>query len=154
LPETTRTSLQLLDSAIQERGIEVVENLAPTVKTPPIFPAELTIIFTNLLTNAVKAAGEGGRILISGNPSADGGIEFRVENSGQAVDLAESERWFRPFESTTTEVDVLLGQGMGLGLPITRRIVSEYSGRVRFVRPSSGYATAVQINLPPRKGSR
>ncbi|MGW6520410.1 sensor histidine kinase [Streptomyces sp. NPDC054962] len=154
LHDTTRTSLQLLDSAIQQRGIEVVESFEPTVKTPPIFPAELTIIFTNLLTNAVKAAGEGGRILISGRPSDDGGIEFRVENSGLAVNLTESERWFRPFESTTTEVDVLLGQGMGLGLPITRRIVSEYSGRVRFVRPSSGYATAVQINLPPRKGSR
>ncbi|MCW8099025.1 sensor histidine kinase [Streptomyces tauricus] len=154
LHDTTRTSLQLLDSAVRQRGIEVVEDFEPTVKTPPIFPAELTIIFTNLLTNAVKAAGEGGKILISGGPSGDGGIEFRVENSGLAVNLTESERWFRPFESTTTEVDVLLGQGMGLGLPITRRIVSEYSGRVRFVRPSSGYATAVQINLPPRKGSR
>ncbi|MEV7090258.1 ATP-binding protein [Streptomyces sp. NPDC093085] len=154
LPDTARTSLQLLDTAIQQRGIEVVEDFEPTVKTPPIFPAELTIIFTNLLTNAVKAAGDGGRILISGKSSADGGVEFRVENTGLAVDLSESERWFRPFESTTTEVDVLLGQGMGLGLPITRRIVSEYSGRVRFVRPSSGYATAVQINLPPGKGSR
>jgi signal transduction histidine kinase len=154
LPETAQTSLQLLDSAIKQRTIEVVQDLEPGVKTPPIFPAELTIIFTNLLTNAVKAAGEGGKIMITGRSSADGGVEFRVENSGASVDLAQSEKWFRPFESTTTEVDVLLGQGMGLGLPITRRIISEYSGRVRFVAPSSGYATAVQVNLPPRKGNR
>ncbi|MFF9717990.1 sensor histidine kinase [Streptomyces sp. NPDC014603] len=154
LPETAQTSLQLLDSAIKQRSIEVIQNLEPGVRTPPIFPAELTIIFTNLLTNAVKAAGEGGKIMITGKPSADGGVEFRVENSGTSVNLAQSEKWFRPFESTTTEVDVLLGQGMGLGLPITRRIVSEYSGRVRFVTPSSGYATAVQVNLPPRKGNR
>jgi len=154
LPETAQTSLQLLDSAIKQRSIEVIQNLEPGAKTPPIFPAELTIIFTNLLTNAVKAAGEGGKIMITGKPSVDGGIEFRVENTGISVDLAESEKWFRPFESTTTEVDVLLGQGMGLGLPITRRIVSEYSGRIRFVTPSSGYATAVQVNLPPRKGNR
>ncbi|MES9588111.1 ATP-binding protein [Streptomyces sp. NPDC007076] len=153
LSESTQSSLQLLDSAIRQRDIEVTEEFESLVKTPPIFPAELTIIFTNLLTNAVKAAGVGGRILISGGLAGDGGISFRVENSGVAVKLAEAEKWFRPFESTTTEVDVLLGQGMGLGLPITRRIISEYSGKIRFVRPSSGYATAVQINLPPRKGS-
>ncbi|MEU9676291.1 ATP-binding protein [Streptomyces parvus] len=153
LPETAQTSLQLLDSAIKQRRIEVIQNLEPGAKTPPIFPAELTIIFTNLLTNAVKAAGDGGRIMITGKPSVNGGVEFRVENSGTSVDLTQSEKWFRPFESTTTEVDVLLGQGMGLGLPITRRIVSEYSGRIRFVTPSSGYSTAVQVNLPPRKGN-
>ena len=154
LTEAPKTSLQLLATALAERGIKVEERLQEGVKTPPIFPAELTIIFTNLLTNAIKAADEGGRVLIAGEASEDGGVSFRVENTGNAVDLDDSERWFKPFESTTTEVDVLLGQGMGLGLPITRRIVSDYAGTVRFVTPSAGYSTAVLVSLPPRRTKR
>ncbi|MGW1625975.1 sensor histidine kinase [Streptomyces sp. NPDC002172] len=154
LTEAPRTSLQLLATAIAERGIKIEERLQEGTKTPPIFPAELTIIFTNLLTNAIKAADEGGHVLIAGEASEDGGVSLRVENTGDAVDLDDSERWFKPFESTTTEVDVLLGQGMGLGLPITRRIVSDYAGTVRFVTPSHGYSTAVLVSLPPRRTKR
>jgi len=63
-----------------------------------------------LLTNAVKAAGDEGKIRAEGQHIGDTVI-VRIENTGVAVDLSESERWFRPFESTTTSVDPVLGQG-------------------------------------------
>jgi signal transduction histidine kinase len=152
--EIPGSSLQLLGNAIAERGIHVIQNLDPSARTPPMFPAELTIICTNLLTNAIKAAGRNGRILIVGNSIPDGGVQIRVENTGTAVLLDDSERWFQPFETTTTEVDVVLGQGMGLGLPITRRMVSEYAGSVRFVQPTSGFSTAVEVIIPGREAGR
>jgi signal transduction histidine kinase len=145
------SSLRLLSSSVASEGIEIAVSFDPEARTPPIFPAEATTILTNLLTNAIKAAGDGGRIMIAGGFSEGGGVRLRVENTGQAVNLADSERWFRPFESTTMDVDVVLGQGMGLGLPIIRRIVSEYHGTVRFVEPSAGFATAVEVVLPPRE---
>lgn len=151
LTKAAQTSLRLLTKSLESRNVSVTNNLTDEVRTPPIFPAEITIIFTNLLTNAVKAAGEGGRILISGRNASDGGVVIRVENTGQKVDLATSERWFEPFESTTTEVDVVLGQGMGLGLPITRRMLAQYDGTIRFVEPSVDYSTAVEVTLPPRE---
>ncbi|WP_169317252.1 ATP-binding protein [Actinacidiphila oryziradicis] len=154
LNEAPSTSLLLLDGSINERGIQVTQLLDSSVKTPPMFPAELTIICTNLLTNAVKAAGRNGRIMIAGGAAANGGIKLRVENTGVGVALDEAERWFRPFETTTTEIDVVLGQGMGLGLPITRRMVSEYAGTVRFVEPSPSFATAVEVFVPGREGQR
>ncbi|MFE7905103.1 sensor histidine kinase [Streptomyces albogriseolus] len=150
LTEVPRTSLQLLAHTLNERGIHVTEDLDSSAKTPPMFPAELTIICTNLLTNAAKAAGRNGRIMITGGAIANGGIRLRVENTGEAVSLEESERWFQPFETSTTEVDIVLGQGMGLGLPITRRMVSEYAGTVRFVEPSQGFSTAVEVVVPGR----
>ena len=114
-----------------------------------MFPAELTVVFANLLTNAVKAAGEHGRICASAS-TEDDQVRIRIQNTGIAVRLDEAERWFKPFESTTSEIDPVLGQGMGLGLTITRNLLENYGAFVKFVRPNSSFATAVEIALPSR----
>ncbi|HEX3517948.1 MAG TPA: ATP-binding protein [Solirubrobacteraceae bacterium] len=140
---------QLVRPALERRGITLVNRISPELRTPPMFPAELTAVLLNLLTNAVKAAGEGGRILASAKQVGEsGGVRLRLENTGERVDLeAAAERWFRPFETTTTEVDPLLGQGMGFGLPITRGILDEYGAHIGFVAPRKGYATAIQLEF-------
>src|SRR5690606_38303696 len=119
------------------------------LRSPPMFGAELTMLFSNLLSNAIKAAGRGGRVLAHGR-TFSGGTNIFIENTGVRVNVSDSERWFRPFESTTIRPDPLLGQGMGLGLPISRRIVDSYRGEIHFVDPSEGYATAISIRFPPR----
>nr|BFE83817.1 hypothetical protein GCM10020093_064180 [Planobispora longispora] len=148
LTELADTSIDFLTQSMADRGIRLEVDMQSGVKTLPIFPAEATIITTNLLTNAIKAAGPGGRIRLRGYEAADGRVVITVENTGVAVDLSDSERWFKPFESTTTEMDIVLGQGLGLGLPITRRMVEEYGGMATFVAPSNGFSTAVEVSLP------
>ena len=113
-----------------------------------MFPAELTAVFTNLFSNAVKAAGPKGRILASVQIDNDGTVHVLIQNTGTRVDLARAETWFRPFESTTAEVDPVLGQGMGLGLPITRRMLDDYGAEIAFVSPDSGFATAIKFTFP------
>ena len=113
-----------------------------------MFRAELMAIFTNLLTNAVKAAGTDGFIRATADLSDEGVLRVRLENTGEAVDPAEGERWFRPFESTTVQLDPVLGQGMGLGLGITRDLLAEVGATITFVRPRKGAATALEIAFP------
>jgi signal transduction histidine kinase len=113
-----------------------------------MFAAELTAVFTNLLSNAVKAAGPKGRIVASAGINDDGSVHVLIQNTGVRVDLARAETWFRPFESTTVEVDPLLGQGMGLGLPITRRMLDDYGVDIAFVAADSGFATAIKFTFP------
>lgn len=113
-----------------------------------MFPAELTVIFSNLLTNAVKAAGEDGRIRAISRHDTEGRVIIKIENTGDEVQLEKSEKWFRPFESTTTETDPVLGQGMGMGLPITRNMLEDYGATIRFTAPSRGFATALEIKFP------
>jgi signal transduction histidine kinase len=138
-----------LVSDVAARQDVSIENAIPTeLRSPPMFPAETVTVFANLLTNAVKAAGEGGRVRARGE-NTNGSVTIRIENSGVAVNLKDAEVWFRPFESTTsTEVDPILGQGMGLGLPITRATVEEYGGTVKFVKPRGNFATAIEVKLP------
>jgi signal transduction histidine kinase len=137
---------RLVQTAADLRGIQIVNEVPADAKSPPMFAAELTTVFANLLTNAIKAAGKNGRIRASGREETKRTI-ICVENTGKAVNLKNGERWFRPFESSTTEVDPILGQGMGLGLTITRSMLEEYGAKIRFVKPRQGFATAVELTF-------
>lgn len=143
-------TLRLVETQIKRRRIKLVIEVDPDVKTPPIFAPELTLILTNLLTNAIKAAGMNGRIKVKSIDSPDS-LSVRIENTGEAVDLATAEQWFRPFESNTSDPDPVLGRGMGMGLPITRNMVESYGGEICFVKPSSTYKTATCFTLPRKK---
>ncbi|NYF51211.1 sensor histidine kinase [Tunturiibacter gelidoferens] len=138
---------RLLQRVAEQKGVEIVSSIPEGLKSPPMFPAELTSVFTNLLTNAIKAANRGGKVSASGRAIESGGASVRIENTGIRVDLKDSERWFAPFESTTTSVDSVLGQGMGLGLTITRNILEQYDCSISFVKPSPPYTTAVEIQF-------
>ena len=127
--------------------IQLINDVPESLRTPPIFRAEIQAILSNLLSNAIKAAGESGRVEVSGEPLS-GGLRLLVQNTGVAIQPDEAEGWFKPYASTTTSIDPVLGQGMGLGLPITRDLVSEYGGSVRFIRPNNGFATAVEVQIP------
>jgi signal transduction histidine kinase len=113
-----------------------------------MFPAELIVVFSNLLTNAVKAADHEGRVRATAKSDREGQVVVTIENTGVAVDPNEGERWFQPFESTTVETDPVLGQGMGMGLPITRNLLEDYGAAIRFAVPSRGFSTALQITFP------
>lgn len=148
LAERFDVARRLIDHAAQTRQIGIANQIPDDLKSPPMFQAETVAIFSNLLTNAVKAAGEGGKIRALGQLLADGKTRITIENTGASVNLATGEKWFRPFQSTTTEVDPVLGQGLGLGLPITRNILEEYGAEIQFVSPSAGFATAVELVFP------
>jgi signal transduction histidine kinase len=137
-------AIRLVQGAAERQEITIINDVAPEINSPPMFPAELTTVFSNLLSNAVKAAGQRGTIRARAAIGKEG-LTITIENSGRRVKVADGERWFKPFESTTTAVDPVLGQGMGLGLPITRNMLEQYGAEIRFVEPSPGFATAVRI---------
>lgn len=137
----------LVEPVAERAGIELETEIRDGLRSPSIFPAELSAILSNLMTNALKAAGEGGTIRVVGTRDGRESV-LRIENTGVRVDLDQAERWFRPFESTSiARMDPLLGQGMGLGLPIVRSILSDYSSSIDFVVPDDDMATCVEVRF-------
>jgi signal transduction histidine kinase len=132
---------------ITGKRINLSNEIPVDVRTPPMFPAELSGIFTNLLSNAVKFTNDRGKIRVDAREHR-GMLVVRMENSGQRVNWRRSAKLFEAFQSTTEQPDAILGQGMGMGLTITRNLVHEYGGDIRFVAPSTGYATAIQFSIP------
>jgi len=145
LAERFEAGRRIVEHIAERRSIDIINEIPPGIKSPPMFPAELTLVFSNLLTNAVKAAGQNGRIRASAKRREDGTIILRIENTGIAVNPKGGDQWFIPFESTTIDTDPVLGQGMGMGLPITRNMLEEYGATIKFVTPDEGYATAIEI---------
>ena len=149
LKERFEVAAAFFESALAKRRIKLDNKIPHQVRTPPMFPAELTAIFSNLLSNAVKFAGQRGTIRVGASEDEET-VTFRVENTGTVVQLGESKKWFEPFRSSTTDVDESLGQGMGLGLTITRSLLDEYGAEINFVQPSDGFATAIEVGLPKK----
>jgi signal transduction histidine kinase len=148
LAERFDSAGQLISLVAERRGVRIINQIPRDLKSPPMFPAELTAVFSNLLTNALKAAGEGKSIRARGKKGDGDQSVVIVENTGERVNLADSERWFRPFESSTVDVNSSVGYGMGLGLTITRDILEQYGASVKFVEPADDFATAVEIVFP------
>jgi signal transduction histidine kinase len=135
--------------AVDKRKIKIDNKFPSDLATPPMFPAEVSAILANLLSNAIKFADEGGRVTVSGQRDADE-LVVRMENTGARVNLKRASRWFEPFQSSTVAVDERLGQGMGLGLTITRSLIEEYGGTIEFTTPSGSFATAIELRLPTK----
>ncbi len=136
---------RVFQMAIDRKSLTIDNELDDEFKSPAMFPAEVVAVFINLLSNAVKFAEEGGRVRVRRVGASN---RLVLENTGIAVDFEDSEKWFKPFMSTTVAADASLGQGMGLGLTIVRSILDEYGAEVRFVRPTKNFSTAVEIEFP------
>jgi signal transduction histidine kinase len=147
LAERFDSCVRLVQRGASKRQVRVLNQIPIDLRSPPMFPAELMVIFSNLLTNAIKACDRNGRIRAKGREKSDGSVIVRIENTGRRVRLNDSEKWFLPFRSTTIEADPSLGQGMGMGLPIARNILEEYGASIGFAEPGEGFATALEITF-------
>jgi signal transduction histidine kinase len=101
--------------------------------------SKLRQVFFNLVENAVHAVGPTGEVHISGVATASE-IVFSVEDSGPGVDLTVRARLFEPLITTKAK-------GIGLGLPLVRRIVERHGGTIVYDPPLTGGARFV-VRLP------
>jgi two-component system NtrC family sensor kinase len=97
-------------------------------------PGLLNQVVLNLLANAIDAVGDRGRITIATRREADA-FCLGVADSGPGVPDHLRDRVFEPF-FTTKEV----GQGTGMGLAISYRIVERHRGWIDIGRSEDGGA--------------
>ncbi|MDJ0849915.1 MAG: HAMP domain-containing sensor histidine kinase [Myxococcota bacterium] len=100
--------------------------------------ARVEQILTNLLGNAIRYAGEGGRVEVSARPvQADGRdlLEVSVADTGPGVPAEDRGRIFEPYVQSGGSGS----GGLGLGLAICRRLVEAHGGTLAVGdRPGGG----------------
>ena len=148
LPELLDDVLELQQRPLQTNKITVERKYTSDGQVVG-FPAELKQVLLNLISNAIQAMPEGGRlrVRVSRSIRQDGkpdGVQVRISDNGSGVGPTDAKRLFEPFYTTKST------KGTGLGLWISRGIVQKYDGALRFrsIFLSHGTATCFQIFLP------
>jgi PAS domain S-box-containing protein len=103
-------------------------------------------VFENLIGNAVKFTGPGGRITAGAKPG-QGEVLFWVRDSGAGIAPENLAHVFDRF----WQAHRADRQGTGLGLPIVKGLVEAHGGRV-WVDSTPGWGTTVYFTIPtPRR---
>lgn len=102
-------------------------------------------VLDNLLSNAIKFTKSGS---VSFSASYEKEIlTVRIQDTGIGMDEKTVERIFQPFERAAPEVNA---EGFGLGLAITRGLVSLLKGEISVSsRPGKGSSFEIRIPLSP-----
>jgi signal transduction histidine kinase len=109
---------------------------------------ELKQVFLNLISNAIQAMPEGGRLrmelLESRARNGRPGMLVNICDTGVGIRPEHAAKIFEPFFSTKET------KGTGLGLWISRGIVQKYGGGIRFrtVRFKIGCITCFSVFIP------
>jgi signal transduction histidine kinase len=103
-------------------------------------------VLLNLLSNSVKFTPAGGQITLEAIRELDGGIGFRVHDTGIGIAACDIPKALEPFGL----IDSSLSRkytGTGLGLPITRALIELHRGRFELTS-EPGIGTTVTVYLP------
>lgn len=102
----------------------------------------------NLLSNSFKYTPRGGKVIleVSVGPRM---VELRLSDTGCGIPEDRMEHVFEGYRQT--EQMASPPHGLGLGLPICRRIAQEHGGSI-LISSREGEGTTVAVSLPNKKG--
>jgi signal transduction histidine kinase len=103
-------------------GIDVVKDYDRSLPLVPGYPAELNQVWTNLIVNALDAMGGSGTLTLRTYRDGDCAV-VEVGDTGPGIPAEIRRRVFEPFFTTKP-----VGQGTGLGLDVSWRIVVNRHG--------------------------
>lgn len=136
----------LVDTDLREGKPVTVKFSLPDL--PPVHgaPAELSLMFVNLLRNARDAMPEGGVVRVTGKRLRDQ-VVIEVADEGVGLSAAAHERLFEPFFSTKG------AQGTGLGLWLAAGTMARLGGHIQAANAPSGGAVFT-LTFPAESFSR
>ena len=109
-------------------------------------PTRLTQIFCNLLDNAAKYTPDGGRIEVEVRRDGDNAL-VRIEDNGVGIPNRMLSAIFEPFTQVKSTSERASG-GLGLGLPIVKKLVEVHGGSVQVWSDGPGKGTEFVLRLP------
>lgn len=119
--------LKLVQNTLLVKKVELETHFAPHLPRVRGDAGELQQVFLNLITNAIAAMPEGGRLTLGTRLKPNGQVEAVVADTGTGIPREYVDRIFDPFFTTKQA-----GQGTGLGLSVAHAIVEKYGGSIRF----------------------
>jgi len=140
LREGVVNTLIILKHKWRKKGVTIVKHFEDVPKVSA-YGSELNQVWTNLISNAVDAVGEGGTVTLQIGHDAEAAY-VDVIDDGPGVPEELQGRVFEPFFTTKG-----VGEGTGMGLDIANRIVRQRHRGSLQLTSSPGY-TRFRVRLP------
>jgi signal transduction histidine kinase len=143
LTEGIESTLVMLSHKFRD-GIDIVRDYGADLPLVDAIGGELNQVWTNLIDNAIDAMSGGGTLTVS-TRMHDHGVVVEVADTGPGISDEVRAHAFEPFYTTKG-----VGEGTGLGLDISRRIVVERHGGEIAIESRPG-ETVLRVWLPVPK---
>jgi signal transduction histidine kinase len=127
-----------------QSGIELRADIAPKLKNAPLDPDGIHTCLTNLVSNAIDACHMGeqkGSEVVIRVEDRRNKLVFEVTDNGSGIDYDIKQKIFTTFFTTKG------GEGTGLGLLTTRKIVQEHGGKIT-VDSKPGEGSCFRMEFP------
>jgi signal transduction histidine kinase len=138
-----RDVVEAMRASAERHAQEIVTLVAEDVVVA-VRPRILRVLLENLMTNAIRYAGDGARCTVSARNEGDA-VLLSVADNGPGVpndELARLfERFFRGDRARTT-------RGTGLGLAIVKHVVMQAGGEVQARRGPGGIGLEIRCTFP------
>ncbi len=126
----------------EERGV-AVEIVVDMRESALVDATLVTRAIENLLLNALRYAGHGGRVLLAARETGDQ-IELAVANTGREIAPEQRPRLFQKYATTERRAH---GDNLGIGLYFCRLVAEAHGGNIG-ADSIGGFATRIALRLP------
>jgi signal transduction histidine kinase len=139
-------AVETVQPLIQERGQEFTTEIPAGTLRVNGDPLRLTQALGNVLGNAAKYTGRGGRITLTVRPRGTD-VEIRVRDTGIGIPAEVLPRIFDLFTQLDRRSDQA-HSGLGIGLALVRRLLQMHDGTITAHSEGTGRGSEFRIRLP------
>jgi len=130
----------LLSRNTMHKTIEMTKKLDEDIPTILADPSQLTLVFRNIIINAIQAMPEGGSLVVKSSASNKEWISVSFKDSGIGIPKEDLDKIFEPLFTTKAK-------GIGLGLAVIKILVEGHGGTIE-VESELGKGSTFTVNLP------
>ena len=130
-----------------EKKLAVEVDLAATQHMVEADPVRLQQVISNLVRNAIKFTGSGGRLAIRSFNLAPGRMAIEFADTGIGIAPDALPRIFAPFVQAGPTIQSRFG-GLGLGLAIAKSLAEAHEGSLTASSPGPGKGATFRLELP------
>ena len=146
LREALERGVVMVREQAMNDGVHVTFVAAPGIDIVTGDERRIRQVIFNLLSNAVKFTPAGGVVDVRAS-QVNGEVRVSVADTGPGIAPEDHERIFEEFQQT--EAGVEQGEGTGLGLAVSKRLVELHGGRI-WVDSEFGQGSTFVFALPAR----